>query len=261
MDINEIIASGILEMYVLGLTSAEETRHVEELRALHPRVNDEISRIEENIAAYMQQYDRETPEGLKDRIIKEINAGKVVELPHRAGNGTRWAKIGFAASVALLAGSIFMNVTYYNRWQQTKQQVARLESESQGLTAQMDAQRASMGKYESELEVLKSASIRMVSLNSVKPEMKANVMVYWDTAANNVFVNVNNLPAPPDGMQYQLWALMDGQPIDAGLMELTPKNLQKLKTIQKAQAFAITLEKRGGSPTPTLSQLVVMGNV
>ena len=35
----------------------------------------------------------------------------------------------------------------------------------------------------------------------------------------------------------------------------------KMKNIPKAQAFAITLEKAGGSAAPTLEQLFVMGNV
>jgi len=32
-------------------------------------------------------------------------------------------------------------------------------------------------------------------------------------------------------------------------------------SIADADAFAITLEKKGGSPTPTLNQLYVMGKI
>jgi anti-sigma-K factor RskA len=34
-----------------------------------------------------------------------------------------------------------------------------------------------------------------------------------------------------------------------------------MKNIPKAEAFAITLEKAGGSPTPTLTAMYVMGKV
>ena len=37
--------------------------------------------------------------------------------------------------------------------------------------------------------------------------------------------------------------------------------LVKMKSIPNAETFAITLEKRGGSPTPDLTQLYVIGNV
>ncbi|HEX8546709.1 MAG TPA: anti-sigma factor, partial [Cytophagaceae bacterium] len=75
-------------------------------------------------------------------------------------------------------------------------------------------------------------------------------------------INVKSLPAAPSDQQYQLWALDNGVPIDAGVFEVTDSlQLQKLKTINSAQAFAVTLEKRGGSVSPTLSSMVVMGAI
>ncbi len=36
---------------------------------------------------------------------------------------------------------------------------------------------------------------------------------------------------------------------------------KKMKSFGKAQAFAITLEKQGGSATPTMDKMVVMGKL
>jgi len=48
----------------------------------------------------------------------------------------------------------------------------------------------------------------------------------------------------------------------AGLLE-HPKTaqLQKMNTMERAQMFAITIEKRGGSEQPTLDQMVVAGEI
>jgi anti-sigma-K factor RskA len=54
--------------------------------------------------------------------------------------------------------------------------------------------------------------------------------------------------------------LVDGKPVDAGLLE-DCNGVCKLKNIPKAQAFAITLEDKGGSASPHLDQLYVIGNV
>jgi anti-sigma-K factor RskA len=48
--------------------------------------------------------------------------------------------------------------------------------------------------------------------------------------------------------------------VDAGVLG-DCNGLCKLSNITKAQAFAITLEKKGGSPTPDLTQLHVLGKV
>lgn len=259
MDINEIIESGLLELYVLDLTSADETKQVEAWRAQHPQVNDEIAKIEETVAEYMKQFDKAPPAELKDKILVQLGIDKD-NIPHRANMKVTWMRYSMVASVALLIGSVIMNLFFYNKWQTSEQQVATLEGEKQSILAEADLQKAKLQQQASDLSVLKSPSLKVVSLNSVN-KGDEKVTVYWDTEENIVFVNVNNLPELPNDKQYQLWALDNGQPIDAGVMELGIENLQKLKNINNAQAFAITIEKRGGAVSPTLEQMVVLGTV
>ncbi len=67
----------------------------------------------------------------------------------------------------------------------------------------------------------------------------------------------------PAGKQYQLWAIVDGKPVDGGM--ITSKdgknyNIQKMKTFGRAEAFAITLETAGGNPQPK-GTMYVMGKI
>ena len=56
--------------------------------------------------------------------------------------------------------------------------------------------------------------------------------------------------------------MVDGKPVDAGVFDLNAgPGMFKMKNIPRAQAFAITLEKKGGSPTPSLDKLYVLGKV
>jgi anti-sigma-K factor RskA len=78
-----------------------------------------------------------------------------------------------------------------------------------------------------------------------------------------VYVDPTNLPDPAAGKQYQLWAIVDGKPVDAGMIS-TQKGvykIQKMKSFGKAQAFAITLENEGGSPTPTMAEMYVIAEI
>ncbi|MEJ0083604.1 MAG: anti-sigma factor [Puia sp.] len=86
--------------------------------------------------------------------------------------------------------------------------------------------------------------------------------VYWNTQSKDVYLLVNKLPAPVPDKQYQLWAIVDGKPVDAGVFEMAEGiSFVKLKTIPKAEAFAITLEKKGGSTKPDMDAMYVMGKV
>ena len=69
------------------------------------------------------------------------------------------------------------------------------------------------------------------------------------------------MPAAPQGMQYQLWAIVDGKPVDAGVFDVATSGLLKMKTLDGAVAFAVTIEPRGGRPSPTLETMQVIGNV
>ena len=94
------------------------------------------------------------------------------------------------------------------------------------------------------------------------PAPSSMATVYWNTESKEVYLLVNQLPMPVPDKQYQLWAIVDGHPVDAGVFDMD-KNFSfvKLKTIPKAEAFAITLEKKGGSTTPSMDAMYVMGKV
>ncbi len=66
-------------------------------------------------------------------------------------------------------------------------------------------------------------------------------------------------------MQYQLWAIQGGKPVDMGVLPNgianTPEMQKVTMVITNSEAFAISLEKEGGSPTPTMENIYVMGKV
>ena len=87
--------------------------------------------------------------------------------------------------------------------------------------------------------------------------------IYWDSTSKDVYLLVNNMPKPASDKQYQLWAIIDGKPVDLGVIDekvWDKKLLVQMKNVQNAQAFAITLEPEGGSPAPRGS-MYVMGKL
>jgi anti-sigma-K factor RskA len=56
--------------------------------------------------------------------------------------------------------------------------------------------------------------------------------------------------------------MVDGKPVDAGMLDMDKGQMVvKMKNTPVAQAFAITLEKKGGSPTPDMNAMYVMGTI
>jgi anti-sigma-K factor RskA len=58
----------------------------------------------------------------------------------------------------------------------------------------------------------------------------------------------------PPGQQYQLWAIAGDDPAPAGLFDVDDVGHAALivsATVERPQRFAITIEPRGGRPSPT----------
>ena len=101
----------------------------------------------------------------------------------------------------------------------------------------------------------------MPGIKEKSPESIATV--YWNKNKKSVYLNPSNLPKPSNDKQYQLWVIKDGVPVDMGMLpqDFTSDTLVKMHETDNAQAFAITLEKKDGVPSPTMSEMYVMASL
>ncbi len=86
-NINEYIASGILELYVLGVTDAAENEGVQQMAALHPVIQEEIEQIEKALEGYAAKQAPAPDPTIKPFVmamidyIERLNNGEPVSVP------------------------------------------------------------------------------------------------------------------------------------------------------------------------------------
>jgi anti-sigma-K factor RskA len=73
VEIKDTISSGLLELYVLGMASEQETAEVHALVKKYPEVAAEIEAIESGLQTYAKLYAAEPGSSVKERIFSEIN--------------------------------------------------------------------------------------------------------------------------------------------------------------------------------------------
>ena len=266
MNKNDIISSGLLELYALGLTSPEETIQVEEWVSLYPDIKDEIEAIEMSLESYARAYSIEPSPLVKDKILSQISQDEqMVHNLSSANNGKpqsnvhhipSFFKLAAAAIFILLIGSIVLTYSYYNKYQSASRD---LQLAHQKIDQQNQANLA----MKTDINVMTDKNSLPVVLKGTPHAPDALAKIYWMKTTGDVYVDPSNLPAIPTGKQYQLWAIVDGKPVDAGMIS-TEKgiyHIQKMKSFGHAEAFAITLEKAGGSPTPSMDQMFVISKI
>ncbi len=261
MSVQEYIASGILESYVLGGLDSKEIQEVERMASQYPEVKKEIFTLQNAFELYAESVAVKPRTELKSKIMSKLSESnsaiketKVVQLS--------FYKYATAASVALMIVCGSLSVYFWSRWQTAEERLTVLEEQTNRFADQINKANYKINQLAGNFDILTDTSVVKVNMKGVATSPGSLAVVFWNKNTSEVFIDAGNLPQAPDGMQYQLWALKDGQPIDAGVFETDNKaGLQKVKSIEMAQAYAVTLEKRGGSTTPTLSAMYVFGTV
>ena len=266
MDIKEYIQSGIIEQYVLGLANAEEVAELEQLRAEYPELNDAIIDFEKSFEEQLFANQLQPPAHIKSSVEKELFGKSLSELnvaentlvPETQKPSARVYNIGLwkylaAACIILLIISTALNFYFYSGYKDSKQEYMALLTERNSL-------QANNASYKQSLQMFEDTSMLRIDMRGMPGKENNIATVLWDKNSKDVYINAGNMQQTPLGKQYQLWAIVNGVPVDAGVIN-NCIGLCKMKKIDHAEAFAITLEKEGGSATPTMTQMYVMGKV
>ena len=265
MEKEEILNSGILESYVLGIATPDEESQVEMFKTEFPEIENEIATIRLSLETFALQFEKEPPIALKEQVLSSLkaleneNINTHNETPFKEKNIIIFKPYAMAASYILLALSIGVNFYFYAKWKNTQSQLADISYKNQELAQNFKASQKDYQGLVLDINMLQNPETKTVMLKGMKVSPTSWVKLYWNKNKKMVLLASKDLPKAPEGMVYQVWAIMDGKPVDAGMLEGN-NGMQKLKEIEDANAFAITLEKKGGKPQPE-GEMYVMGKV
>lgn len=254
MNSQDIISSGVLELYVLGIASAEESRDVEAWAKQFPEVADEIRAIEESLENYAVTHAMPPAEKVKEKVFISINAQRNVPV---IAISSRWKWVA-AASILLLIGSLYINFSYYQKYQDAQSALANTQTELQ-------QQKEFAQTLQGDIEKMGSMNAMPVSLKGMPDVPNSAARVYWMQDSHEVWIDPSYMPKAPEGMEYQLWGFVDGKPVSGGMIKTLNNGsnvrLQKMKSFGKVEAFAVTLEKAGPEKPAPGGKVYVMGKI
>jgi anti-sigma-K factor RskA len=246
MDIQQYISSGIIEAYVMGLCSADEEKELERLRLEYPELDKAIFAYEEQMEKNMLRQTTLPRADVDEHILTVLDnlnktASPVIPLKSKK---RYWLAVSAVAAGVLLAISAGFN---YYLYQEKKKIEARV-----GGTASLPP-----GDY----EIMKDPTITPVAMYGVASHAICRCTMFWDKKTGKVYIMIHHLPLSSDKKDYQLWATVNGQPVNVGIVkdEIRGRFIELNNVPPGATAFIITLENAGGSTIPTEEETYVRG--
>ena len=229
----------------------------------------------------------DAPEKVKTELLERINAletgdlgnfyaaryagdtapiPRIADLEKRLKKRTRQTVI-FSAILGVLF--VTMASLYVSRtWQYDAQVIAtskavHVRDSLGGMVADLmksdSASRALVGMLGQEMPKM----IMLAKAGAPKPEEQ---MMLFSPKMKKVFVMRGDLPMLDSSKTYELWQIRGSEaPIPVGIFSPDPNSKQMMYSFDLASAetdaFAISIEKAGGSPTPTADQIIYVGKL
>lgn len=259
-DTTKIIDSGQLELFVYGVLPEDEMQQIAEAVQQNSSLQKEVEEIEQTVL----HLSRSVSSGSKPenfvRIYQQLKQNDKV-IPLQKKNYASF--FAWAAVILLLVGIFWMFQQKTNLDEQLQQaNIEKEQIENRLVNAEVELE--DQNKI---IAFIRNNDVQMINLPANEAVTQtASAKVFYNEKEQIAYLDLQGLPEPPEGMVYQVWSLLM-QPLtprSIGVMDEFSNSKSKLfeiKNIPTAEAFGITLEPKGGSESPTLENLYVLGTV
>ncbi len=261
MEAKDRIESGDLELYVYGVLPENEMVQISKEVKQSELLRKEVEKIEKSLLTFSETL---SPGVKPSQFVQLYQSIKEKQVPVKSlSQKPNWISyIGWAAAVVLVVSLWYTN----NELNSSEDALQIVQQEKTKLNFELSEKENILEQSQELVAFLRSDEVKRIPLpanDAVAPE--AFAQVFYNEVSGKVMIDISGLPEAPEGMVYQAWSLLLDPltPRSIGLLEEgeATYKLISLTNIPVSEAFGITLEPAGGSETPNLDQLYVLGTV
>lgn len=239
------LETDLLEKYLLGNTSNQETLQVERYIAMYPEVLNTYVELQENLESFARLHALKAPEGLKAKILHRIRTQDLGRKKSR--------RLAIAASVAafLFAGSSYF---FWDQSKSLQEENTIVTNRILNLEADMKQQ---LEDVRNQFIVLNNPQTRKFYVNGNNKAKELKAVAYVNPVKKLSYINVRNLPNLPENQCYQMWAEVNGEMVNLGIIKsINDKDKLLALPYAKDAISYITIEPKGGNNSPTVQNIV-----
>ncbi len=252
-NINSFLESGLLEKYLIGDTTVSETEQVETYISNYPEVKNQYDILQDNLEIISKLNAIETPKDSLNNILETLDDKPVVTLHTKERSVSVW--YGIAASAAAIMFATLATFFYLQNQQ--------LLNENQVVVDEIFDLRNDIadtnGKFESVMKQfmrLNNPETEKYIIRGNKRAKNLKTVAYINPKEKTSMIEVVSLPQLPEEQCYQMWAQMQDNMVNLGILDVTERDLRSIPYTENALSFNITIEPKGGNETATVENSV-----
>ncbi|MFM1878747.1 MAG: hypothetical protein RLZZ241_1613 [Bacteroidota bacterium] len=235
--VQEFLDSELLENYLTGACDPLEKARVEHYLACYPEVREAYNTLQLSLESYVKNYAVKPPKELKTRILLQIS--------REQHNRKRQLVYMVAASIAILffAGSAFF---FWRQNNALQFENALVQQKIRILEANMKEQ---LEDVRNQFILLNNPETQSFQINGNGKARELKAVAYINPVKKLSYINVKNLPNLPENQDYQMWAEVNGEMVNLGVLR-NFENADKMLPLPYGEQTTsyITIESKGGNP-------------
>lgn len=251
-----------LPAYALGALDGEDLRELEEhLAAGCAECRRQLDLWQRDLEALAESVPPVQPsETTRARVLRLAGSGASAPAPARI---PRWLPFAAAALFLLAVWGFAGQIRLRGELRRVTAGQESLERRVAELGREVQQARFESRRTAQALQVLAAPHVSSVVLAGLGPTPGAAGHTYVNPQTHDALFYAFNLPVLAPDKTYQLWFIAGGKPVSAGTFSVDPRGTGSLRVervvdVEDIQAWAVTVEPRGGVPQPT-GEMVLKG--
>ncbi|MBI5471533.1 MAG: anti-sigma factor [Ignavibacteriae bacterium] len=262
--------------YALGGLEGDELHNFESyLKTASPQELETFGELTGTAALLPLALERKSPSpAVKQELMQKISLSsrartsaqqRTATLTSSIAPSRNWMPWGIGIALAMVVIFSLFVVNLMNTINKQNEELLAAREETQLLNTRLVELRDELTRKDEQLKVLAARDLQMSMMRGLEAHAIAYGKIIWDPERGTAILQVSNLPAVPSDKDYQLWVIKDKKPISAGVFSVRngEANFFKIENLavtdpKAINAFAVTLEPKGGVPQPT-GDMYMMG--
>ena len=243
--LHNFLNSNLLNKYLVGDTSLEESKEVEHFISTYSEVAQTYEKLQDNLEIVTKAGAVEAPKNILSDILEsleetKVEDPKVIQLVRK--RKTAWYSIAASAAAILFAATSFM---LYQKNIQLNSENNVVVEEIYDLRSDIESNNSKLDELSRELLKLNNPDSKKYVINGNERAKNLRTVAYINPVEKTSMIDVITLPQLPKEQQYQIWAELQDRMVNLGILDESDRKLKQIPYMEDALALSIKIGTKG----------------
>lgn len=241
--LHSFLNSNLLNTYLVGETSREESKEVEHFISNYPEAAAAYEELQDNLEIIAKTGAVDVPNNVLAEILESLDASndtKVIQLVQT--RKTPWYSIAASAAAVLFAATSFM---LYQKNQNLSDETNVVIEELYDLRSDINNNNSKLDELSRELMKLNNPDSKKYVFNGNERAKNLKTVAYINSVEKTSMIDVITLPQLPKEQQYQIWAQLQDRMVNLGILDESDRKLKQIPYVEDALALSIKIGTKG----------------